>query len=264
VKYINIIVRLIFVALLVTFVISYFVKDNLVGISSIHDSTKSNPVQTTIKNAKNFSFNVGESNYGVAPIDDYKISGVVVSKHDYNPPDYDIEKPARYDLCLVWGSNVVDKIYLSPDISFSQSDRFCNYHYSKPVNFNTNGISNNHLITTNDSVLAKLATIRDGDEVLVTGRLINMTGFTTDSRAEVKNYHWNSSTIRTDTGEGACEVIYVDSIDILTPSHNFGVEVNQYSLWAIIGIIAIFVLQILSLVLFIKPKTKGAGGFYNK
>jgi hypothetical protein len=160
---------------------------------------------------------------------------------------------------MVWGSNVTDKTYLSPDISFSQDNRFCNYHYSKPVDFNIKQISNNHLVTTDESVLKVIESIENGDEVMITGMLVNL--FATPLATDASTRSWNSSTNREDTGAGACEVIYVESIDVLAAAHNFDKNLNQYSLWGILTVLAIFILEIIAVVVFIKPKTKDAGGF---
>jgi len=261
-KRVNLFLRLLLIVFVIVFGVSFFTKNRLVQINDIHAATFKDPIQTAITKSPTINFKSGDYQYITSPLFDYKITGVVVSKHDYNPSDDNIEKPIRYDLCIVWGQNVKDKIYLSSKLSFSQGNRFCNYNYSEPVSFDTNQISNNHLVTINDVILDRIKSINTGDEVTVSGKLINMTasGNYNDDTAP-HGMSWSTSTIRTDTGAGACEVILVDSVDVLTSVHETDSTVNMYSLLAIAGVMAIFVLELIAAFFYIKPKTKSPGGF---
>lgn len=258
-KTLNFALRLLLLGFVVAFLVSFFNRGRLVEIGKLDDSVKVDPSQTNATRPLKFEFSVDNNDYVATPLYDYKISGIVVSKHDYGGDEGSLSKPIRYDLCMVWGSNVTDKTYLSPDISFSQDNRFCNYHYSKPVDFNIRQISNNHLVTTDEAVLKVIESIETGDEVMITGMLINL--FASPRATDASNRSWSSSTNRDDTGAGACEVIYVESIDILAAAHNFDKNLNQYSIWGAIAVLAIFVIEIIAVVIFVKPKVKDAGGF---
>ncbi|MFZ2125872.1 MAG: hypothetical protein WA087_04125 [Candidatus Saccharimonadales bacterium] len=258
-KALNLALRLLFIAFITAFLISFFNKGRLVEISNLDDSVKVDPAQTSATRPHKIEFSVDGNDYVVTPLYDYKISGIVVSKHDYGADTGSLSKPIRYDLCMVWGRNVTDKTYLSPDISFSQGDRFCNYNYSKPVDFDVTQISNNHLVTTNDDILKVIETIENGDEVVIKGMLIDL--FVSPKAADVSTRSWASSTNREDTGAGACEVIYIESIEILASVHAFDKNINQYSMWGLFAVLAIFAIEIIAVVVFIKPKTKDAGGF---
>lgn len=68
--------------------------------------------------------------------------------------------------------------------------------------------SNNHLIPSDDNIEKLIKTIKKDDYIKIDGYLVNV-------RYDGKNgewYRWNSSTTRTDTGDGACEVIYVTNV----------------------------------------------------
>lgn len=258
-KVLNFALRLLFIAFIAAFLISFFNKGRLVEISNLDDSVKVDPVQTTATRPHKIEFSSDSNDYVATPLYDYKISGIVVSKHDYGAGAGSLSKPIRYDLCMVWGRNVTDKTYLSPDISFSQDDRFCNYNYSKPVDFDIRQISNNHLVTTNEDILKVIETIENGDEVVITGMLVDL--FASPRATDVSTRSWSSSTNRDDTGAGACEVIYVESIEILASAHAFDKNLNQYSIWGILAVLAIFAIEIIAVVVFVKPKSKDAGGF---
>jgi hypothetical protein len=53
--------------------------------------------------------------------------------------------------------------------------------------------------------------IKTGDHIRLKGYLVSITA--TDSKGTP--YYWNSSTSRNDTGDGACEVMYVTEVNIL-------------------------------------------------
>lgn len=254
-KYFFKFLKYLLIVLIIAYAVTFYYRDKLVSISSnIHPATLKDPVQTPAKITAKIIFPYNQYSYVVNPIYDYKITGVVVSKFDYDPAENDPEKVIRYDLCMAWGKNVSDNIYLSPNISFSQNQRFCNYKYSQDIGFNTNQLSNNHLVTTNEYILEKLKTISNGDEISITGQLINMTASGTgNDNSGLKSLNWSSSTNRTDTGARACEVIYVESIDILTSAHEQGNQINTYSMYAIGAIFALFFLRLSFIVLFLKP-----------
>ncbi|MEI7918317.1 MAG: hypothetical protein WCH58_02940 [Candidatus Saccharibacteria bacterium] len=233
---------------------SYFQKNILVDNKYVSSASLAEPVQDTSDDSYSISFKSGNYDYAVNPLFNYTITGVVVSKHDYNPADTDIERPIRYDLCIVWGKNVSEKTYVSPDISFSQSQRFCNYSFHNSPTFYTPQISNSHIVTTSSAVLDKLQSINPGDEVKITGQLVNLSVTGNDSNGQMVNNTWKSSTDRKDTGAGACEVIYVDSVDILSTVHEKDVVMNSYSYYVIIGLLIIFIIRAIIFVLFTGTK----------
>jgi hypothetical protein len=64
-----------------------------------------------------------------------------------------------------------------------------------------------HLIPANAEIQRKLKQVRVGDVVQLTGLLI---------RADAQDgWRWVSSQTRSDSGAGACEVVWVDDVAIL-------------------------------------------------
>ena len=68
-------------------------------------------------------------------------------------------------------------------------------------------ISNNHIIPSNKKIAKALKYIKKGD-------FIELEGYLVDANIDFWQitHYWESSTTRNDTGDGACEVIYVTSI----------------------------------------------------
>ncbi len=253
-KYIFRFLLILFLFAVGVFGYSFFQKNILIENKNVSSASLTEPVQTTSDDSYSISFKSGNYDYAVNPLHNYTITGVVVSKHDYNPDETDIERPIRYDLCIVWGKNISEKTYISTDISFSQSQRFCNYSYHNSPTFYTQQISNNHIVTTNGAILDKLQSVNPGDEVKISGQLVNLSVMGNDSNGQIVNNTWKSSTDRKDTGAGACEVIYVDSVDILSTVHEKDVVMNNYSYYVIIGLVVIFIIRAIVFVLFTGTK----------
>ncbi|PZR68760.1 MAG: hypothetical protein DI537_49645, partial [Stutzerimonas stutzeri] len=70
-----------------------------------------------------------------------------------------------------------------------------------PPNEIASSSANMHMIPGNDSVAQALAGVRKGERVRIDGWLV-------EANAR-DGWRWRSSTSRTDTGGGACEVVYV-------------------------------------------------------
>ena len=66
--------------------------------------------------------------------------------------------------------------------------------------------ANMHMIPKDEAVQEVLERVRKGDVVYIRGKLVRVN--TTDG------WHWSSSLSRNDTGKGACEIIYVEEVDI--------------------------------------------------
>lgn len=113
---------------------------------------------------------------------------------------------APYDLALGWGrmsdTKVLDKI------SISQRGRYYYWSvrdYPIPRGEITSNSANMHLIPASEEVREALDRVRRGRIVRFNGYLVRVTG--------PKGWRWNTSTTRTDTGPGACELVWVESFN---------------------------------------------------
>ncbi len=73
--------------------------------------------------------------------------------------------------------------------------------------FDGEQLSNNHLITSDEFVKDALSNVNIGDQIRIRGQLVNYKYPQGGQRT--------TSTIRTDSENGACETIYVEQVDIL-------------------------------------------------
>ena len=118
---------------------------------------------------------------------------------------------APIDLALGWGE-MSDSAVLS-QIDISQSARWYRTRYDLPPPISEQQIifnsSNMHMIPARKGIERKLKKLRQGDIVLINGYLVDINH---DS-----GWYWNSSMSRLDTGDGACELVYVESLSVENP-----------------------------------------------
>jgi len=115
---------------------------------------------------------------------------------------------APVDLALGWGP-MSDTAVLG-QISISQSGRFYFWHVQRfPIprhDIEVNS-ANMHLIPADANVESALKSVRVGQVVHISGFLVEVTG--------ADGWRWRSSLSRDDTGNGACELVWVDELHIL-------------------------------------------------
>ena len=161
--------------------------------------------------------NVEGVDYAIVPRYTYDISGVVVSLH-HSDSWWDTAHAEwsdhinLMDVCLAWGDNVAKGTYR--DVHFSNSQWECRFETHSSATwaaFRLDQVSNNHLLTADAGLARTLAAIHVGDQIRLRGHLVNYTIYRDGAAMGTRV----SSDTRTDTGPGACEVIYLDSAQIL-------------------------------------------------
>lgn len=176
------------------------------------------PIQTPTT-TKPFYITAGDKRFYVEPLFDYELFGVIVSKHNSRQviltyPDKNFNVT---DLCVIWGDNVFSGAY--KHLKFKNGDYFCMidfkddyaakaYYNNAFDGFKNNKLSNNHILTDDPTLAKRLRDTRVGDQIYLKGYLVRYgTG--------PKNIMRSTSTSRDDTGDGACETIYVTSFTML-------------------------------------------------
>ena len=165
-----------------------------------------------------FSVRAGDVDYRIEPVADSDITGLVVSRHDsdtfwdsFHARNNDHLNIA--DLCLVWGANAADGAY--QHMAFWNGQWTCNfkYGYGAPIGAaHTRALSNNHLLTERSDIAEGIRGLRVGDQVRLRGQLAvyrHSTGM---------DFQRGTSTSRDDTGNGACETLFVTQLDLLQPA----------------------------------------------
>ena len=160
------------------------------------------PVQRNLRSAPV----IQHKGYDLKPQADFIVEARVLSREKYYM-DASSEL-SSLDLALGWGAMSDTAVIEKLDIK--QSVRFYTWRMERATISIQDVIrqsSNMHMIPANDQVAKQLSKIREGNLVRISGQLVNITS--------PSGFAWSSSVSRTDTGPGACEVIYVTGVSQL-------------------------------------------------
>jgi len=180
------------------------------------ESIDTDPVQTEAA-AEPFTVDKGGITYTVSPLYEYELQGMVVTTHNAGS-FLDIshgrwkDKLNIRDVCVIWGENARSGVYES--MKFSSGDFTCRFRTRDLETFrafNQAQMSNNHLLARDEAVARAIMSARRGDQVRLSGFL--------SEYAHDGGFHRGTSTTREDTGDGACETIYVTEFEILQPAN---------------------------------------------
>ena len=112
-----------------------------------------------------------------------------------------------YDVALSWGP-MSDQAALDR-LDVSQGSRFFFYEWQNEPPIPEREIAchaaNNHVIAANPQVAGVIRKLRAGQVVKLRGYLVNAT--------KADGFRWPTSLTRTDTGNGACELFYVEAAE---------------------------------------------------
>ncbi len=229
--------KYLFLIFVITLITSFFLRDNYRDIDEINPALLKQPKQTQTIQPAPVKFEKDGFQYELTPLYDYQIDALVVSRMIYDKW-YSLSKTDSVfsvDLCLLWGSNITSEVYKNKSLFFSQDMRFCFYRWLEGnLPFNEDEVSNNHLVIEDEKIEKIAKNILPGDQVSITGKLVSVVA--TDSK-NANEYSWASSTTRTDTSGGACEVLYVENIEILqkgNPIFRLLYEISFYGIFALI------------------------------
>jgi len=189
---------------------SAFKKNELSNASDILPQLLEEPTQKEHRQQKSFSFEYMGFQYNVKTIADYELWGLVVSHNDIDGISdryHDETSVDTKDLCVIWGDNLRTDDYQSA--SYRSGAWTCYFEYDGEVQFNHNQLSNSHIITDIDNVRETLNHVEIGDQIHISGMLVSYQ----DERHP--DFWRTSSTVRTDSGNGACEVIFTREVEIL-------------------------------------------------
>ena len=200
--------------------VSYLLKDGLPDGEDVLEEILQPPVQTEVNMAP-FHIEAGEMVYTITPLHTYELYGLVVSYHNCGTW-WDIYHHGQWkdfinvkDLCVIWGNNVLTEVY--KEMRFTSDSWTCTYYWPNPEvgsRFNHTCLSNNHLLSHDESVTQSLLKTSRGDQIYLRGYLAEYSHTGGD-------FHRGTSTNRTDKGNGACETIYLEDYEILKTGNSF-------------------------------------------
>jgi len=197
--------------------ISFWNRNELPGNIDYVAAIANEPAQTT-SDTLPFDVAYKDVQYHVAPEFEYDIVGMIVSyrHHDNNSRMHRLANDHlnMLDVCVVWGDNAL--LAELTKIDFWNGIFTCNFQTRDQVawdSFDVNKISNNHLISDDDYIRDQVRDIKIGDQIRVRGYLASYGSPNVTPRG--------TSTTRTDTGDGACETIYVQHFEIIRAATSF-------------------------------------------
>lgn len=141
-------------------------------------------------------------NHEVTPLAGFSLEARVLRREDYRFDRSAAISPT--DLALGWGRMAQEQHY--KPLSISQSGRWYHYRWGPegpplPLDEIISSSANMHMIPSDEKVAAALSRVRAGQTVRLQGWLVEVRGD--------DGWTWRSSLTRQDSGDGACEVIYV-------------------------------------------------------
>ena len=209
--------------------VSFWNRNEIPGNIDFVSEIESEPRQTATRE-ESFEVTFNDVNYLVEPEYEYDITAMVVS---YRHHDHDYSRMHRLaedhlnmlDVCVVWGDNTRAQLR---EIEFWNGIFTCNVSTRDRAawaTFDMNKLSNNHLLSDDPRVRDRVKSIRVGDQIRVRGYLASYT-----SPAGTRG----TSTTRTDTGDGACETLYIERFEILRSTTSYW----RWSMWGSLGLLA--------------------------
>lgn len=250
------IIKTILVLALVALTISFFKKNDLPWSAKILPELVQEPQQqaTTAE-----PFTIEQDSYvaEVKPLYTYELYGLIVA-------DYDSENWFDYfhkydpfntkDICVIWGDNLENSLYHK--VKFKHGEFTCFYHtedWETYQQFNHDQLSNNHLVPASQEIYQKIKTAQVSDQIFLKGYLTDNQIRGPDGLASRRS----SSIIRTDQGNGACEVIYVTDFQVIksgNPFYALAYKISLYTILVGLSLLAILFLVEVQIGWWRKPK----------
>ena len=208
----NILIAVCFAWLLVSFWNRNELPRNIEFVADI-----SNEPAQTATSERPFKVSFNDVEYLVEPEFEYDITGMIVSyrHHDNNSRMHRLANDHlnMLDVCVVWGDNTASELH---KIDFWNGIFTCNVFTRDQAawdSFDMNQLSNNHLLSGNDDIRDRVRDIQIGDQIRVSGFLASYSSAQGGKRG--------TSTTRTDTGDGACETVYVKRFQIVQAATSY-------------------------------------------
>ncbi|MGH8051837.1 MAG: hypothetical protein ACREPB_14355 [Arenimonas sp.] len=162
------------------------------------------PLQSEVDNRIGV-LQLGESK--VTPMAGFSLQARVLAREDYR-----FDAGAEFsptDLALGWGP--MSEPGMADKLNISQSTRWYRYSWDSdgppiPLEDIISHSANMHMIPANPVVAKSLKEISENDVIELEGWLIRI--------EKNDGWHWQSSLSRSDSGDGACELVYVCSIKV--------------------------------------------------
>ena len=226
---------LIVLAILV-WLVSWYQLRELPDSSTILPAINIEPTQTVTKRAP-FVFNYRNTDYRVVPLADYKLPGLIVTHNNINAwynYYHDRDSVNLKDICVIWGDNTANNIY--QQMKFKSGEWTCYFESWDSDTwraFDSNKLSNNHLLAKDENLQKQIRNLNIGDQVYLEGMLVSYGKADLDEK-----YYRQSSMSRTDSGNTSCETFFVESLELIKagqPNWYLAKDIAKYLFLLIIG-----------------------------
>ena len=195
-------------------IVSFWNRNEIPTDINFTAQIEAEPVQKKTRK-KAFSVTYEGVEYRVQPQYEYDLYGMIVSyrHHDGNSRMHmqSNDHLNMLDVCVVWGENATGDHLRK--LQYWNGIFTCNVKTRDSAAwaaFNMNQLSNNHLLSDDPFIRDQVTNVQIGDQIRVRGWL--------SSYGSEGGGKRGTSTTRTDTGDGACETIFVDRFDIVRPA----------------------------------------------
>ena len=201
---------------IVWLLVSFWNRNNIPHNIEYASQVLNEPLQTST-GVEPFEVNYNGVDYRVSPEFEYDLYGMIVSFRHHDGDRIHMlanDHLNMLDVCVIWGDNTSSR--LLNKIDFWNGIFTCNVKTSDQAawdSFDMYQLSNNHLISDDDFLRDEVRGIQVGDQIHVRGHLA--------SYSSEKGGVRGTSTTRLDTGNGACETIFVDKFEIIAAATSY-------------------------------------------
>ena len=209
-------VQILFFGSLLLLAVALWKKDELPQFPQLQQALMNEPEQVPVKRAA-FDTIVNGVTYTIQPLYAYDLYGLVVSLHDAKTwwDSVHLEWNDHLnvmDLCVVWGNNLRRGIY--KEAEYSSNEFECHFRIGAGLQhvFDPAALSNNHLLSDNPRIASAMRKVRPGDQIHFRGYLAEYS-----HNHNGRPFHRGTSIVRNDTGNRACETVFVEDFEILQP-----------------------------------------------
>jgi hypothetical protein len=226
---------------LLLWLISLVFINRLPGPQDIYAQLFRDPLQTKENVPPPFEVKKNKLTYVVTPLFNYELYGLVVSQHRSDSLlDLSHSRWQDYlnikDLCVVWGKNISSGVYRR--MKFWNRDFTCMCDFpdgETAMLFSGKHLSNNHILCADKELSRRVLAARPGDQIFFKGYLVSYS-------QPAKQFSRGTSTVRDDTGDGACETVFVTDFSILQRANRVWQAFNPLAFVATLAFMAAMLL----------------------
>lgn len=199
-----------FIIILVVWIVFFkffYIKKPIEYVKSL--TNLPSPIQTS--STGETSMEVNGVTVDIDFIANYEITGLVVGTYKYSQTST-LNQLSPIDIGISWGflADYNDRMsWHSSGNRFLTTYTAGTWYQELGHSTLTGYFSNNHIIPSNNDIKKLVKKVKVGDYIKLKGYLVNATYPSKDGDS---TFYYNSSTSRLDTGDQACEVLYVTDI----------------------------------------------------